>query len=161
MTFDEFQQKLLLAKTTIISSRARLALLAANDLSATVKLRIQETGQDANGAQFSPYTPQYAIKGSPETLPVLASLWVPVHFDEAKAIPCLWEGAKPSRCRSPCLPADSAAGSGTRRGSSRGSPRPARPMPKAVSRSPRRSSSIHPPTSTLPASRTSPIPPSR
>lgn len=63
MTFDEFQQKLLLAKTTIISSRARLALLAANDLSATVKLRIQETGQDANGLQFSPYTPQYAIKG--------------------------------------------------------------------------------------------------
>lgn len=63
MTFDEFQAKLNAVRTTVISNRARLALLAAHDLSATIKLRIQEKGEDANGSQFSPYTPQYAIKG--------------------------------------------------------------------------------------------------
>ena len=63
MTLDEFEKKLLLVKTTVISNRARLALKAAHDLNATVKLRIQETGADANGAQFSPYTPQYAKNG--------------------------------------------------------------------------------------------------
>jgi hypothetical protein len=57
MTIDEFQQKLILARAKVISSRARLALQAAHDLNATIKLRIQEAGQKAQGGLFSPYAP--------------------------------------------------------------------------------------------------------
>lgn len=62
-TISEFQQKLMLIKSRIIQQRARIALQAASDLSATIKLRIQETGVNADGNKFSPYTKDYAKKG--------------------------------------------------------------------------------------------------
>lgn len=63
MNISEFQQKLMLIKSRLIQQRARIALQAASDLSTTIKLRIQETGINADGIKFSPYSKRYAIEG--------------------------------------------------------------------------------------------------
>lgn len=59
-TIDEYIEKIKRLSATIQNDRPRIALAASFDLSATIKLRIQEDGQNYNNQPFSPYTPQYA-----------------------------------------------------------------------------------------------------
>ena len=56
MTFDDFENRLKAVKLKLIQARPRLALAAASDMTALIKLRIHDTGKDYNGVSFSPYT---------------------------------------------------------------------------------------------------------
>jgi hypothetical protein len=46
-------------KSDLISNRETDALKIAFDTTALIKLRIQSKGENADGAQFTPYTPDY------------------------------------------------------------------------------------------------------
>lgn len=59
-TIRQFLDNLRRAKAEMIANREAEALKISLDQIALVKLRIQRKGENAQGAQFSPYTPDYA-----------------------------------------------------------------------------------------------------
>ena len=63
MTLREAIQQIRQQKANLLSNREADTLKIALDFTALIKLRIQQTGEDADGQRFVDYNPQYALYG--------------------------------------------------------------------------------------------------